>query len=47
MTRFLRSIALALAMMPTLAMSHDMLPFEELIDDAAPSYKPTRYAVLY
>lgn len=47
MTRFIRSIALALAMMPTVAMSQDMLPLEELIDEAAPSYTPTRCAALY
>jgi hypothetical protein len=47
MTRFIRSTALALAMMPTSAMSQDMLPLEELIDDAAPSYTPTRCAALY
>ena len=47
MTRFIRATAIALAMMPTLAMSQDMLPLEELIDDAAPSYTPTRCAALY
>lgn len=47
MTRFIRSITLALAMMPTVAMSQDMLPLEELIDDAAPPYTPTRCASLY
>lgn len=47
MTQFMRSIAVALTMMPTLAMSQDMLALEELLDEAAPSYTPTRCAALY
>lgn len=47
MTRSMRSIAVAFSMMPTLAISQDMLPLEELLNDAAPSYTPTRCAALY
>ena len=47
MTRSICSIALAVAMIPAVAMSQDMLPLEDLIDDAASSYTPTRCAALY
>ena len=34
-------------MIPAVAMSQDMLPLEDLIDDAASSYTPTRCAALH
>lgn len=47
MTRFIRPIAFAVVIMPKLVLAQDMLPLEDLMDDASSVYTPTRCAALY